>query len=248
MQEAEYQRLARIDREHWFYRGKRAIVRHWIERFRPLTPDDLLVDAGMGTGAWLVEMSPRCRVTGLDHSEASLAIARPQVEAAGGNVFQTSLDRTPLGSESATVVTLLDVLEHLEDPAAAMSEMIRIARPGGLLVITVPALQMLWSDWDETLGHKRRYNRRQLLTLCTRPEIELLHCGYFNTLALPAIALARCWRKLFPPPSGSLRAEDRVPSRFLNEFLYKALVVPACLRWPRAPIGVSLLAVMRKRP
>lgn len=247
MNPEEYARLDNIDRGHWFYRGKRAIVRHWIERYLPLRPDDLLIDAGMGTGTWLVEMSDACRVCGLDDHEESIALARPKIEAKGGQVLKTGLDHVDLPDGSAAVVTIMDVLEHLDDDRTALREMIRLTRPGGLIVITVPALTWLWSDWDVALHHRRRYVRRQLLELVQQPGVEMLHCAYFNSLLLPAIVLVRFWRRLRPPRPGAERAEDRIPAGWLNGLLYKLLVAPACLKWFRPPLGVSLLAVLRKK-
>jgi SAM-dependent methyltransferase len=248
MNPEEYRRLDRIDREHWFYRGKRAIVRHWIERSIKLRPEDLLVDAGMGTGSWLVEMSGQCRVLGLDDHDESIALARPRLEAVGGQILKTGLNHVDLPDACATVVTMMDVLEHLDDDRGALAEMIRLTRPGGLLVITVPALGWLWSDWDVGLHHRRRYYRNQLMRLLQQPGLELLRCAYFNSAMLLPIAVVRAWRRLRPPAPGAERAEDRVPGPLVNSLLYRLLVAPACWKWFRPPLGVSLLGVLRRTP
>jgi SAM-dependent methyltransferase len=246
MNPAEYANLDRLDRRHWFYRGKRAIVRHWIDRHLALGPDDLLVDAGCGTGTFLEEAAGTCRVLGLDDHAESIAIAGPRLAAVGGRVLHTPLERVDLSDDSAAVVTLLDVLEHTDDDGLVLREMIRLVRPGGLVVVTVPALRALWSDWDVALHHRRRYHRRDLLRVCSQPGVEPLRCTYFNTAALPAVFAVRAWRKLRPPTSGRERAEDRVPVGFLNQFLYHAMVAPARWGWLYPPIGVSLLAVLRR--
>lgn len=247
MNPEEYERLAAIDREHWFYRGKREIVRHWIERTLDLRADDLLIDAGCGTGTFLVEMASRCRVLGLDDFAESVALARPRVEAVGGQVLQTGLDRVELDDGCAAVVTLLDVLEHLDDDARALAEMLRLVRSGGVVVVTVPALRWLWSDWDTALHHRRRYHRADLAALCRVPGAELLHLAYFNSLALAPIAMVRALRRLAPSrPGGGARMEDRIPPAPLNTLLRLAMVTPARWRWPRPPLGVSLLAVLRR--
>ncbi|MBX7221258.1 MAG: class I SAM-dependent methyltransferase [Blastocatellia bacterium] len=247
MNPAEYHALARIDRTHWFYVGKRAIVRWWLERFLHLTPDSLLIDAGMGTGTWLEEMGTVCRILGLDSSPESLAIARPRIQALGGDVLQTTLDRIDLPDGTATVVTMLDVLEHLDDDLTALREAIRLTRPGGLVVVTVPALRWLWSDWDVVLHHRRRYHLQEFRLLISQPEVEVLHCAYFNSLLLPLVFLVRMWRKVFPPKAGAPRAEDRIPAAPVNFLLEQLLVRPACWPWFHPPAGVSLLAVLRRK-
>ncbi|HEX4826273.1 MAG TPA: methyltransferase domain-containing protein [Candidatus Polarisedimenticolaceae bacterium] len=243
----EYEKLDRIDREHWFYAGKRAVVRHWIARSLALTHDDLLVDVGCGTGTFALEMGTTCRVLGIDHHDESIRLAEPKLRSVGGSVKKSPLERIDLPDGAATVVTAMDVLEHLDDDRLALRELIRIARPGGLIVVTVPALMALWSDWDVALGHRRRYDRRQLLRLIDLPEVDLVRCSYYNMAALPLIGIVRGWRRIRPPAPGADRAEDRVPSRWLNTLLYRSLVTPACWEWPRQPIGVALIAVLKKR-
>ena len=247
MNPEEYANLERLDRTHWFYRGKHAIVRHWIDHHAPLQRDDVLVDAGMGTGTWLMKMSRRCRLVGLDDHDESLAIARPRLEAVGGRAIKTKLDRVDLPDGSASVVTLMDVLEHLPDDSAALREMVRITRPGGLIVLTVPALKSLWSDWDVSLHHYRRYHRRELMKLFSTVDVDVLRCAYFNSLAVAPITLIRTWRKFRPPREGAIRAENRIPGRALNALLYSAMVIPARWRWFYPPLGVSLLGVLRRR-
>jgi SAM-dependent methyltransferase len=246
MNPAEYAHLDRLDRRHWFYRGKRAIVRHWIARHLALGPDDLLVDAGCGTGTFLEEVAGTCRVLGLDDHAESIAIAGPRLAAVGGQVLHTPLERVDLPDATAAVVTLLDVLEHTDDDGLVLREMIRLVRPGGLIVITVPALRALWSDWDVALHHRRRYHRPDLVQVCGQPGVEMLRCTYFNTAALPAVFAVRAWRKLRPPTPGRDRAEDRVPVGFVNRALYHTMVTPARWGWLRPPAGVSLLAVLRR--
>ena len=248
MNTEEYTKLDQIDRRHWFYSGKRAIVRSWIDRHLTLQLDDQLIDAGCGTGTFLEEMASTCRVLGLDDHFESIAIAGPRLAAVGGGILQTSLEHVDLPDGCATVVTLLDVLEHVDDDAAILREMIRLVRPGGLVVITVPALQCLWSDWDVALHHRRRYHRPELRRLCTDPGVEILHCAYFNSLALPAVAAVRAFRKLRAVGPGTQRAEDRIPNSALNRLLYHSMVVPARWSWFQPPAGVSLLAVLRRRP
>lgn len=248
MNSEEYAKLDQLDGHHWFYVGKRRIVRHWIERYLTLQPEDLLVDAGMGTGTWLVEMSDRCKVLGIDDFQESLEIAAPRLEKVGGKVLKSRLDQVDLPDGEARVVTMLDVIEHLDDDRAALSEMFRITAPGGLIVITVPALMLLWSDWDVALHHRRRYSKAQLMALFDNDKVEVLHCAYINSLVLPLIWAIRYFRRFLPQRTGKIRAEERVPPWPLNEILLWLMVWPACRAWFRPPAGVSAIAVLRRKP
>ena len=247
MNTEEYERLEQIDQRHWFYRAKRAVVKHWLDRYLTLAPDDLIIDAGMGTGTWLMEMSSRCRVLGLDNHDESMALARPKVEKVNGRIVKADLNQVGLADGSAAVVTLLDVLEHIDDDVGALRQMIRITKPGGLVLITVPAHQWLWSDWDVALHHRRRYSRAQLIRLVDQPGVELLRCAYFNTFLLPLIGLARTWRRLRGPAANGQRAEDIIPPAAMNALLYWVTAAPACWSLFRPPLGVSLLAVLRRK-
>lgn len=245
MNPGEYQKLEQVDQEHWFYRGKRQIVRHWIERYIEIKRDDLLIDGGTGTGIWPQEMGRECRVLGIDESEESVALARPRLGSVGGEVLKSGLQHVPLPDGIARVVTLLDVLEHLDDAEGAIREMLRLTKPGGLVVITVPALTWLWSDWDVALHHRRRYTKGSLLRTVNQPGAEILRCAYFNTIMLPVVAAVRGYRRIKRAARGHPRMEDQIPSPIINEILCRLMTWPACHRgWP-APLGVSLLAVVR---
>jgi len=146
------------------------------------------------------------------------------------------------------VVTMLDVIEHLDDDLAAVREMVRITAPGGLIVITVPALMFLWSDWDVTLHHRRRYTTAQLKALFDNDKVEVLHCTYFNSLVLPLVWAIRFFRRFLPEKTGRIRAEEKVPPWPLNGILLRLMVWPACRSWFRPPAGVSAIAVLRRKP
>ena len=200
----------------------------------------------MGTGTWLEEMAATCQVLGLDDHDESLEIAGPRIQAVGGRVMKTTLEQIPLESECATVVTAMDVLEHIEDDAATLRELWRLVKPGGVLILTVPALPFLWSDWDESLHHFRRYRKQDLARTIEPLNSEVLRLAYFNASAILPVWFVRSRRKYRKPKPGEEWAEHRVPAPFLNRLLYASMVHPAKWRWFQPPLGVSLLAVLRK--
>jgi len=241
MESSEYENLDRVERQHWYYEGKRRIVRSWIEQLRPLSAGDTLLDYGAGTGLFASEMVRSCRVLALDSYPASLAFLRRRFPAE--QVLEPAADgHIPLADASADCVTALDVLEHLERDAAAVAEFHRVLRPGGLAVVTVPASMRLWSDWDVSLRHVRRYERESLAALFGAGwSVE--HAAYMNSLAFPLVWLLR--RRRSSKTTGP-RAEDRLPPHWLNALLRWQFVAQGRCRWCRAPFGVGLLLVARR--
>lgn len=243
----EYTNLADVEREHWFYSGKRIIVRHWIQRLRPLRRDDLLADCGAGTGLFASEMTALCRVIAIDDFEESLVIARRNL--GDDRVRRGSCTALPLDDSSVDVLTALDVIEHVQEDHLALREFARVVRPGGLAIITVPALMLLWSDWDVALHHFRRYTRRSLLDVIPRAQFEIACCQYVNVAAFPIVLAVRKFRAIKQRLGGRVenRSEDAIPPRLLNNLLRWSFVKPACQNVLRFPAGVGLLAVLRRR-
>ena len=247
MDAAEYDNLERVEREHWYYAGKRRLVRAWIERVRPPSASDLLLDCGAGTGLFAEEMAARCRVLVLDDHEESLRLLRKRF--APEQVLNLSGAAVPLAAQSLEYVTALDVLEHVPDDAAVAREFARLVKPGGLAVVTVPASMALWSEWDVVLHHHRRYDRAQLCALFASDAWEIVHVNYTNVIVYPGVWIVRRLRELrrrlglgYP----SARSEDRMPPRWLNALLRASFTGLAGWRLP-FPIGVSLVLVARRR-
>jgi ubiquinone/menaquinone biosynthesis C-methylase UbiE len=244
MNPEEYDRLAAAERNHWFYRGKRTVVRHWIERYSPLSQEKMLVDVGTGTGLFAEEMSRYCRTTGVDDHDEALAIARQRQ---GPTFVKATSNALPFEADSFDVATTLDVLEHLPDDRGALAELNRILKPGGVVVLTVPAFMALWSEWDVVLHHQRRYRKYQVAKLANDVGMEVLTCRYINSAMFLPILAYRKLREWTPLFRGGTRAEDKIPAPWLNRILESLFVVPACRSWFHPPFGVSVLAVLRKR-
>ena len=247
MDPKEYANLSKVETHHWFYAGKREIVRYWIQRVHPLSPEHLLADCGAGTGRFAAEMTGHCRVLAIDDHEESLELAQGHLGAE--RVKRGTCCHLPLADASVDVLTALDVIEHVEKDRDALKEFSRVVRPGGIVVITVPALMMLWSDWDVALHHFRRYNRRSLLEVIPRDAFEVVHINYVNVVAFPLVWLVRKWRALKAKCGAKVdsRSEDNIPPGPINALLRWSFVWPACQSLIPFPIGVGLIAVLRRK-
>lgn len=247
METSEYANLCAVEAEHWYYAGKRDIVRWWLRCHGPPRREQTLLDCGAGTGRFAAEMAAECQVLVLDDHEEALRLLRERFRPE--QILSLSGEAIPLAAGSIDYVTALDVLEHVADDAAVVRGFARVLKPGGLAVVTVPASMALWSDWDVTLHHHRRYDRRGLEQLFGSGEWEILHAAYTNPLAYPLVWLVRRGRSWWKRRSSALtlRTEDRVPPRIVNAFLRWLFVRPACGD-VCPPFGVSLLLVARRKP
>ena len=242
----EYSNLERVEGEHWYYAGKREIACRWLEIARPITKQDRLLDCGAGTGRFAAEMAARCDVTVLDDHEEALRLLRTRF--AAERIIKLEGDQVPLPDGQLEYVTALDVLEHVPDDAGVVSGFHRLLRAGGVAMVTVPASMALWSDWDVSLHHYRRYAKGQLGAIFPNEQWEIVYLNYTNVPVFPLVWLVRRWRSLFPvkTSAGERRQEDRVPPAWINRLLRASFVIPAFWRLP-FPFGVSLILVARKR-
>lgn len=191
-------------------------------------------------------MRGTCEVLALDDFEESLELLQQRL--GEQRVRKGSCAALPLANSSVDVLTALDVIEHVQDDRAALREFLRVLRPGGIAVVTVPALMALWSDWDVTLRHFRRYSRRSLVEIIP-PQFEILQTNYINVAVLPIVFAVRKWRGL----KGRLgmktnaRSEDKIPSPWLNHFLRWTFLKLACQNAIQFPAGVGLITILWKK-
>jgi len=245
MQDRLYEKMYEVEDRHWWFSAKRTIINSLLDRFlmrkverRPLR----LVDLGCGCGRTLQELPPGVEGIGLDSSPLAVDFcAKRGVNARLGRVP----DRMDLDEAAYDAVLLADVIEHVEDDDAVVAAAARLVAPGGIMIVTVPALPPLWSRWDEIHGHKRRYTKGRLAAVLDNDALKVEFISYFNTLLLPPAVAARVITK----GSGRVAsAQLDVPARPLNAILRATFAAERHLLGRVAlPVGLSLVALMRKR-
>lgn len=240
MKPEELERLASFEEWYWWHRGRRSIVCRILQRYAP--PRARILDVGCGTGATTAALCRFGSVSGLDMGQAALRHAH----AHGLPVARGSAENLPVGGALLDVVVALDVLEHLDDDRRALAEILRVLRPGGVLLTTVPAYPFLWSSHDEALGHRRRYRRAELRERLSGAGFEITLCSYVMASILPvaiAVRLAeRLWKRRGPAESGYLPLP-----RSLNDLLAHVVGLGGYLvHFMVLPFGLSIVAVARK--
>jgi SAM-dependent methyltransferase len=241
MTSKELQAMLTSDECHWWYRGRRRILRAELDRL-PLGPGARLLDAGCGSGRTLDELARYGRVSGVDLSPVAVAAARDRGHV---DVRVAPIEQLPFDDGAFDVVTCLDVIEHTPDDRASLGELRRVTRPGGLLLVTVPAYQALWSAHDEANLHYRRYGRRQLRAVAADSGWDVVADTHFNALLLPPAAVVRVAQRLSRRPRRS--DLDLTPPR-LNRLLELPLALESRLLagGNRLAFGLSLLAILRR--
>jgi SAM-dependent methyltransferase len=203
-----------------------------------------ILDAGCGTGANLRMLRRYGEGVGLDLSSQALRFSSV---CAPGALSAGDLQNVGFSSSSFDLVTALDVLEHVRDDQAAVIELHRITKPGGRVIVTVPAYQFLWSEHDEALHHHRRYTRRDLISRLTAAGFQIERATYFLALFLIPIYLFRLARRfLVRRHREPLASYVALPPR-LNRLLASIVGLERIvLRHTNIPFGVSILCVAVK--
>jgi SAM-dependent methyltransferase len=241
--ELEYElQTHRAEDRHWWYQGRRRVLERAIARLG-LPAHARILDAGCGSGRNMVDLAEHGAVCGIELSDTSVELAR---ERAAGEVISGSVMDMPFDEDSFDLSVSLDVIEHLEDDVGALRELRRVTKPGGALLVTVPAYQWLWSGHDEINHHHRRYNRRTLLAAAKSAGWELESSAHFNSLLLPIAILLRGLER-FKPSTTKSSLDLWVPPAPLNWALRQPLNLEAAVigRGGSIPAGLSLLAVFR---
>lgn len=195
-----------VEDDHWWYRGRRRVLSRVIGSLE-LAPGARILDAGCGSGRNMVELARLGEVTGIELSPTSVAAARSREV---GEVVEGSVEDLPFEDDSFDFAVCLDVIEHLDDDLQTLRELRRVVRPGGRLLVTVPAYPSLWSSHDVVNHHRRRYTRASLLEVANAGGWEAMRTTHFNALLLPAAMAYRWW-------SGSATARSASARRTSNE-------------------------------
>ena len=238
-----YALMASHEGRHWWFVGRRAVIDGLLDRIVLPAPARIL-EAGCGTGGNLSYLERLGTVAAFEPYLPAVEIARDRHPATA--VEDGALpDRLPFADDSFDLVAALDVLEHVDDDSAALDALVRLAKPGGYVIVSVPTHPFLWGRHDRRLHHVRRYDVRELRDLCSRTETELVYFGPFNTLLAPIAVIARVAEKFLPLDFGN---QERLPPGPMNAALAAIFALEGRLvRHGRMPFGLSHAAILRRR-
>ena len=234
---------ARAERDHFWFRGLRRFVEPLVASATQ-GPGTEILDCGCGTGHNLQILRRYGRVYGIDLTWAGLQYAQAEGER---RVAQATAARLPFCDACFNLVTSFDVLYGLDDETerAAIREMYRVLRPGGVLIVNVAALNALRGNHSILSGEMRRYSRPDLRRRLESAGFQIRRISYTNLAILPIVATVRITQRVAGHQES--QQEISVPPAPVNAALSGLLAIEAGLfRLVNMPIGSSLLAVAAK--
>jgi len=236
--------MAATEATHWWFVGRRAVINAVLDTIE-LPQAGTILEAGCGTGGNLASLARRGRIAAFEPAIDAIAFAQdrhPNVDIRQG-ALPADL---PYDAGSFDLVAALDVLEHVQEDAASAAALVSLVRPGGWLIVTVPAHQALWSSHDRRLHHRRRYGRRQLLGLFTDTDVELVRITPFNMVLAPIAMVYRVGERWLGLDLGN---QERLLPWPLNATLGALFRTESALIRTGLPVpfGLSYIAVFRRR-
>jgi SAM-dependent methyltransferase len=242
MMEHTYPILFRVEQSHWWHTGRREILASFVADICRQVTDrrPRILDVGCGTGANLLMLSKYGDAEGVDVSEDALAFCR---ERGLEKVKLGAGEELPYEDGSFDLVTAFDVVEHMDDDLAGLTEMRRVLRPGGRVLLFVPAFMFLWGLQDDVSNHRRRYRLPELRRVLEQAGFEVERTTYANiTFFLPILFI----RKLMRLTGLKASTENNINVTALNGFLRRLFGTESwILRYMNLPFGVSALCVGR---
>ena len=247
MEQTVYENMYNVEDRHWWYVGLRDIVFSSVNEYRQAEDDLFLLDAGCGTGGVLA----RCdgvKACGFDISAEAISFCRTRN---CDKVLQASICEIPFKKQCFDIVLSLDTLSCLDEEAydRSLSEIYRVLKPGGMLILNLPAYQWLISIHDRVVGTKRRCTTGELRQNLEKAGFSVAKITYRNMFLFPAIAIKRLIDKRLRHKTEMEKSDlEKVPKVFNMLFRAVLVVENKLLSHLSFPFGLSVFCVAKKSP
>jgi SAM-dependent methyltransferase len=238
MEKSEYEVMFRVEDTHWWYRALLRLIRRSLDNELPGWRAVWVLDAGCGTGAVLASLGNQRAHTGVDLSADAIAFSRQR---GIHHLAQGDISNLPFRDGSFDVVICSSVLYHswVTDVGLALRELRRVLRPGGLLIVNLPAYELLRSRHDDLVFTARRFRRHEVRRLLLGSGFAIRRLTYWTTLLFPAALAARTLGASSTGRDYGGRG-DRARNWLLGRVMSLEL---ALLRLMSLPFGVAIFGI-----
>lgn len=244
MKKIEYTRMAEREQVYWWHVGRFRIIETYLSL--AMSKDikkAKILNIGCGTGGTISTLEKFGRVDNVDVSGDAIIFMKKH----GYNVKKVSGITLPYKTCSYDIVAAFDVLEHIDNDIEALMEWKRVLKPGGKVVLTVPAYQWLWSEHDTSLHHYRRHTRKGIIKRAITVDLEPIKVSYAITFSLPLVVGFRAINKILGRKTDSETSYVNVPG-VINKLFTTILYLESYVhRFVRLPFGTSVVAILEKK-
>jgi SAM-dependent methyltransferase len=242
----EYRVMYEVEDSFWWYVGMRSIFLSLLDGHHEVGGNLRILDAGCGTGAMLGHLRRYGEVIGLDISPEAIRFSA-QRDVEGCRLIQSSLTELPFSDESFDLATSFDVICCIDEDVLAFQELSRVLKPGGRLIVNLPAYTPLRSEHDLAVHIKRRYTKTSLAEKMGGAGLTVERIVHANTLLFPIAAAVRIAKKLPRKSACDAKSDVRPVPPTINRWLTKVLVLERkLLQKGDLPFGLSVICVARK--
>lgn len=241
-------KLNEVEKSHWWWSGRRELLKLIFSRKKPKR----ILDIGCGTGetlSYLKVLFPSCELYGVD---LSLLAVRFSKERSHKNIYHANATKLSFKENFFDAVLFLDVLEHVNNHQKAIKEAKRVVKNGGMIIITSPALPFIWSNYDVSASHKRRYTKKEIKILAKKAGLKIAFISYFNFfLSLPIIIVRLLSR--FKALNQISSYDNKlnfgiIDNRLVNSVLKSIFIKEIqTLKLIKYPFGISIVATLVKK-
>ena len=243
MENKIFQKMLKLESSHWWFVARRKIIQKAINNL-DLPRNIRILDAGCGNGDNLSLLSTFGDLVAFEKNEYALKTAKSKKI---GEIYKAELpDKLPnTVKTNFDLIVLLDVLEHIDDDSKSLATVRKLMNNKGIILITVPAFQWLWSEHDVIHHHKRRYSKSELREKLDSSGFRIKYISYFNTLLFPFALVERIGQKIFSPSNPEIL---ELPNNKINFLLEKIFSLEAIfMNKISLPFGLSLVAIAEKK-
>jgi len=229
-----------LEDHYWWFVGRRRLALKLLRSHTSVAKPDVL-DLGCGTGVVLRELGEWASPTGLDMSDLALGFCRQR---SLGRLIKGDGSKLPIQDKQFDAIIGLDIFEHIEDDEAAFADAYRILRPGGILVLSVPAFRALWGPHDIALMHFRRYRASEVRQRLEKAGFVVRRSTYSVFFLFPIVVI---WRLFEKRKKGPAKASLVSVPKWMNTTLIafqdlEAMLISAM----NLPWGSSVIAVAQR--